>query len=160
MWRADSFGKDPDAGRLRAGGEGSDKWWDGWMALPTQWTWTWANSGREWTADNGVTNSSTWLSKWTTTTLFKCWLGQRKYCKKLEKIYIFLKAPKLISKVIKLLIIKVRQTKTTMRQHFLAATVAKFWKINHSKCCWEFPSHLGTRDQFRGRQFFHEQARG
>ena len=32
---------------LRAGGEGSDRGWDGWMASPIQWTWTWANSGRQ-----------------------------------------------------------------------------------------------------------------
>ena len=34
--------------RLRAGGEGDDKGWDGWMALPTQWTWVWVNSGSWW----------------------------------------------------------------------------------------------------------------
>ena len=28
----------------RAGGEGGDRGWDGWMASPTQWTWVWANS--------------------------------------------------------------------------------------------------------------------
>ena len=32
--------------RLRAGGEGGDRAWDGWMASPTQWTWIWANCGR------------------------------------------------------------------------------------------------------------------
>ena len=32
--------------RLRAGGEGEDRGWDGWMASPTQWTWVWANSRR------------------------------------------------------------------------------------------------------------------
>ena len=32
--------------RLRAGGEGSNRGWDGWMASPTQWPWVWANSGR------------------------------------------------------------------------------------------------------------------
>ena len=32
-------GKDPDAGKLKAGGEGDDTGWDGWMASPTQWTW-------------------------------------------------------------------------------------------------------------------------
>ena len=32
--------------RLRVGGEGGDRGWDGWMASPTQWTWVWANSGR------------------------------------------------------------------------------------------------------------------
>ena len=34
--------------RLRAGGEGDDRGWDGWMASPTQWTWVWVNSGRWW----------------------------------------------------------------------------------------------------------------
>ena len=34
--------------RLRAGGEGDDRGWDGWMASPTQWTWVWADSGRDW----------------------------------------------------------------------------------------------------------------
>ena len=34
--------------RLRAGGEGDNTGWDGWMASPTQWTWIWANSGRQW----------------------------------------------------------------------------------------------------------------
>ena len=32
--------------RLRAGEEGEDRGWDGWMASPIQWTWVWANSGR------------------------------------------------------------------------------------------------------------------
>ena len=31
---------------LRAGGEGDDRVWDGWMASPIQWTWIWANCGR------------------------------------------------------------------------------------------------------------------
>ena len=34
--------------RLRAGGEGDDRGWDGWMASPTQRTWVWANSGSWW----------------------------------------------------------------------------------------------------------------
>ena len=32
--------------RLRVGGEGGDRVWDGWTASPTQWTWVWANSGK------------------------------------------------------------------------------------------------------------------
>ena len=32
--------------RLKAGGEGDNRAWDGWMASPTRWTWVWANSGR------------------------------------------------------------------------------------------------------------------
>ena len=34
--------------RLRAGGEGDDRGWDGWMASPTQWTWVWVDSGNWW----------------------------------------------------------------------------------------------------------------
>ena len=53
------IGKDPDAGkRLKAGGEGGDRGWDGWMASPTQWTCAWASSGR-WrrTGKSGVLQS-------------------------------------------------------------------------------------------------------
>ena len=45
MWRADSSWYWE---RLRARGEGSDRGWDDWMASPTQWTWVWANSRRQW----------------------------------------------------------------------------------------------------------------
>ena len=34
--------------RLRAGGEGDDRGWGGWMASPTQWTWVWVNSRSWW----------------------------------------------------------------------------------------------------------------
>ena len=34
--------------RLRAGGEGDDRGWDGWMALLTQQTWIWVNSKSWW----------------------------------------------------------------------------------------------------------------
>ena len=58
--------------RLKAGGEGDDRGWDGWMASPTQWTWAWVNSGSWWwtgkawpAAVHGVAKSRTWLSKWT-----------------------------------------------------------------------------------------------
>ena len=33
--------------RLKAGGEGDDREWDGWMTSPTPWTWVWA-SFRSW----------------------------------------------------------------------------------------------------------------
>ena len=33
---------------LKARGEGNDRGWDGWMVLPTQWTWAWINSGSWW----------------------------------------------------------------------------------------------------------------
>ena len=34
--------------KLKARREGDDRGWDGWMALPTQWTWVWVNSGSWW----------------------------------------------------------------------------------------------------------------
>ena len=41
--------------RLRAGGEGDDRGWNGWMASPTQWTWVWVGSGSWWwTGSPGV----------------------------------------------------------------------------------------------------------
>jgi len=43
------IGKDPNAGKdLRAGGEGGDRGWDGWMASPTQWISVGTNCGRWW----------------------------------------------------------------------------------------------------------------
>ena len=44
--------------RLRAGGEGDNRGWDGWMALLTQWTWVWVSSGSWWwTGKPGVLQS-------------------------------------------------------------------------------------------------------
>ena len=34
--------------RLKAGQEGDDRGWNGWMTSPTQWTWVWVNSGSWW----------------------------------------------------------------------------------------------------------------
>ena len=55
------------------GGRRRGRWgWDGWMALPMQWTWFWVGFGglvmdREaWRAAvHGVAKSWTWLSEWT-----------------------------------------------------------------------------------------------
>ena len=44
--------------RLKAGGEGDDRGWDGWMASPTRWPWVWANSWSWWwTGKPGVLQS-------------------------------------------------------------------------------------------------------
>ena len=44
--------------RLKAGGEGDDRGWDGWMASPTWWTWIWAASRSWWwTGKPGVLQS-------------------------------------------------------------------------------------------------------
>ena len=50
MQRADSFEKTWCWGRLRAGGEGDHRGWDGWMASPTQCTWVWVGSRSWWWA--------------------------------------------------------------------------------------------------------------
>ena len=34
--------------RLKVGGEGDDRGWDGWKVSLTQWTWVWASSGSWW----------------------------------------------------------------------------------------------------------------
>ena len=44
--------------RLKAGGEEEDRWWDGWMASLTWWTWVWASSRSWWkTGKPGVLQS-------------------------------------------------------------------------------------------------------
>ena len=62
--------------RLKAGGEGDNRRWDGWMSSPTQWTWVWANSRRWWRTGKpgmlqsmGVVKSWTRLNNWTATTV-------------------------------------------------------------------------------------------
>ena len=45
----------------KAGGEGDDRGWDGWMASPTQWTWVWVNSRSWWwTGRPGVLRFMGW----------------------------------------------------------------------------------------------------
>ena len=44
--------------RLKTGGEGDNRGWDGWMASPTQWTWVYSSSGNWWwTGRPGVLQS-------------------------------------------------------------------------------------------------------
>ena len=44
--------------RLKAGGEGDDRGWDGWMTSSTRWTWVWTSSrGWWWTGKPGVLQS-------------------------------------------------------------------------------------------------------
>ena len=66
LWPPDAksrfIGKDPDVGeRLKAGGEGDDRGWNGWMASPTQWTWVWVSPGKCWrTRKAGILQSIGW----------------------------------------------------------------------------------------------------
>ena len=61
--------------RLRAGREGGNRGWDGWVASLTPWTWVWVNSrgyeGQESLAhcNQGVTKTWTWLNDSTTTNI-------------------------------------------------------------------------------------------
>ena len=63
FWSSDAnrqlTGEVPDSGkRLRTGGEGDNRGWDGWMVSLAQWTWFWASSGSWWwTGKPGVLQS-------------------------------------------------------------------------------------------------------
>ena len=47
--------------RLKEGREGADRGWDGWMALPTRWTWVWVSSRSWWwTGKPSVLQSMGW----------------------------------------------------------------------------------------------------
>ena len=47
--------------RMRAGGEGHDRGWDGWMASMTRWTWVWVSFGSWWwTGKPGVLSCMGW----------------------------------------------------------------------------------------------------
>ena len=48
MWGADSLKKTLVLGKIEGRRRRGDREWDGWMASLTQWTWVWANSGRQW----------------------------------------------------------------------------------------------------------------
>ena len=80
MQRTDSLEKTWCWERLKAGGEGDDRGWDGWIESLTQWTWICANSRRWWsTGKPGVlqsmrSQSRTQLSDWTTAySLWEWW---------------------------------------------------------------------------------------
>ena len=58
MQRTDSLEKTLCWERLKAGGEGDDREWDGWMASLTRWTCIWISSGSWWwTGKPGVLHS-------------------------------------------------------------------------------------------------------
>ena len=48
MWKANTLEKTQCWERLKTGGEGDDRGWDGWMASLTRWMWVWVNSGNWW----------------------------------------------------------------------------------------------------------------
>ena len=67
--------KDPE--RLKAGGEGDDRGWDGWMASPTSWTWVWVSSESWWwTGKPGMLQSmggkESYTTYWMNNTQLSC----------------------------------------------------------------------------------------
>ena len=68
LWPPDAksqlTGKGPDAGKdWRQEEKGMTE--DGWMALPNQWTWVWANSKRQWRIGKPGMLQSMGLQSWT-----------------------------------------------------------------------------------------------
>ena len=59
MQTANSLEKTLMLGKTEGRGEGDNRGWDGWMASPTQWSWTWVNSRKWWqTGKPGVLQST------------------------------------------------------------------------------------------------------
>ena len=48
MWWTNTLEKTLMLEKLKAGGEGDNRRWNGWMASSTQWTWVWASSNSSW----------------------------------------------------------------------------------------------------------------
>ena len=71
MWRLTHWKRPWCWERLKTGGEGDDRGWDGWMASLTRWTWVLVSSGSWWrTGKPGMlqsmgSQSQTRLSNWT-----------------------------------------------------------------------------------------------
>ena len=62
--------------RSKAGGEGGDRVWDGWMASATQWMWVWASSGSWWwTGKPGMLQGSWGLKESDMTEQLNCFLS-------------------------------------------------------------------------------------
>ena len=66
MGRTDSFIRLWCWERLRAGGEGDDRGWNGWMASPTRWTWVWVGSRSWWWTGKPVVLQSMGSHDWAT----------------------------------------------------------------------------------------------
>ena len=67
MQKTDSLERPWGWERLKAGGEGDDRGWDGWMASPTHWTWIWA-SFRSGDGQGSLVCCSPWSHKESDTT--------------------------------------------------------------------------------------------
>ena len=72
MWRVNSLERLWCRARLKAGGEGDNRGWDGWMASLTQWTWVWASPGNWWRTGS-LAYCSPWGHKESDTTEWLNW---------------------------------------------------------------------------------------
>ena len=63
--------------RMKVGGEGDDRGWDGWMASPTQWTWVWVDSGSWWWTGRPGVLRFMWSQRvrhdWSTELIIESW---------------------------------------------------------------------------------------
>ena len=79
--------------RLKAGAEGDDKGWYGWMASPTQWTWVWVNPRSWWwtrrpdvlqSMGSDMTERLNWtesnLNQYPSEILYRIWEADSKIC--------------------------------------------------------------------------------
>ena len=72
IWRTDLFEKPWCWERLKAGAEGDDREWDGWMALLTQWTWFgWTPGVGD--GQGGLVSCSSWGRKGSDTSEWLNW---------------------------------------------------------------------------------------
>ena len=82
MQRTDSLEKT----LMRAGREGDNRGWDGWMASPTQWTWVWVNSGSWWRTGKPGVLQSMWSQR-----VGHDWVTEMNYIRKISIKITFLK---------------------------------------------------------------------
>ena len=82
MQRADSFEKNLMLKKLKVGGEGDDRAWDGWMASLIQWTWIWVTSGSWWWTGRPVILQSMGSQR-----VGHDWVTELNWCLEFLKIY-------------------------------------------------------------------------
>ena len=80
MCRANSLEKSLMLGKIENRRRGGGRWWDGWMASSTLWTWAWANPGWDNEGQGNLSCCIPWghkkldMTEWLTTT-FIFWQG-------------------------------------------------------------------------------------
>ena len=62
-------------GKTKAGGEGDNREWDGWMASLTLWTWIWTSSRSWWTGKSGMLHAVNGVTK----SQWRQWLNWTEY---------------------------------------------------------------------------------